>query len=41
MSDNVRELIVLPLALLVFLVAAQGAASLRNAQPPAATLAAR
>jgi hypothetical protein len=43
MSDEVRELIVLPLALLVFLFAAQATASLtgRDSLPPIAMLAAR
>ena len=41
MSDNVRELIVLPLALLVFLFAAQGAVGVIGPATPPATLAAR
>ena len=43
MSDDVRELIVLPIALLLFLFAAQAAAGLtgRGVPPPAAILAAR
>jgi hypothetical protein len=43
MSDDVRELIVLPIALLLFLFAAQAAAGLagHGAPPPVVTLAAR